>query len=116
MLPGTFEHAPNHLLDREVHLASFYARFNNDATCAPGYPPVMRRKVVHSEGIVRGWAIERVSHEQVRFIASCAMTAPHFTTITHFVSSPRDDIAHVFRAVLAVFDGHGLIPPRDVCD
>ena len=42
-------------------------------------------------------------------MALCGMTAPHFTTIAHFVSSLRDDIAQVFAAVLAVCDGQGLI-------
>ena len=39
----------------------------------------------------------------------CGMSAPHFTTIAHFVSTLRDDIAQVFAAVLAVCDGQGLI-------
>ena len=42
-------------------------------------------------------------------MALCGMTAPHFTTIAHFVSTLRDDIAQVFAAVLAVCDGQGLI-------
>ena len=42
-------------------------------------------------------------------MALCGMSAPHFTTIAHFVSTLRDDIAQVFAAVLAVCDGQGLI-------
>ena len=34
--PGTFEHALNHLIDHELDLSSFDARFNNDATGAAG--------------------------------------------------------------------------------
>ena len=34
LLPGTFEHALNHLLDHEVDLAHCDARFKNDATGA----------------------------------------------------------------------------------
>ena len=112
LLPGTFEHALNHLLDHEVDLAHFDARFKNDATGAPAYPPAMLLKVVlfaYSQGIVRSRAIERVCQEHVTFMALCGMTAPHFTTIAHFVSSLRDDIAQVFAAVLAVCDGQGLI-------
>ena len=112
MLPGTFEHALNHLLDHEVDLAHFDARFKNDATGAPAYPPAMLLKVVlfaYSQGIVRSRAIERVCQEHVTFMALCGMTAPHFTTIAHFVSSLRDDIAQAFAAVLAVCDGQGLI-------
>ena len=42
-------------------------------------------------------------------MALCGMTAPHFTTIAHFVSTLRDDIAQLFAAVLAVCYGQGLI-------
>ena len=112
LLPGTFEHALNHLLDHEVDLAHFDARFRNDATGAPAYPPTMLLKVVlfaYSQGIVRSRAIERVCQEHVTFMALCGMSAPHFTTIAHFVSTRSDDIAQVFAAVLAVCDGQGLI-------
>ncbi len=112
LLPGTFEHALNHLLDHEVDLAHFDARFRNDTTGAPAYPPAMLLKVVlfaYSQGIVRSRAIERVCREHVTFMALCGMTAPHFTTIAHFVRSLRDDIAQVFAAVLAVCDQQGLI-------
>ena len=112
LLPGTFEHALNHLLDHEVDLAHFDARFRNDTTGAPAYPPALLLKVVlvaYSQGIVRSRAIERVCQEHVTFMALCGMTAPHFTTIAHFVSTLRDDIAQVFAAVLAVCDGQGLI-------
>ena len=64
LLPGTFEHALNHRLDHEVDLAHFDARFRNDTTGAPAYPPAMLLKVVrfaYSQGIVRSRAIERVS-------------------------------------------------------
>ena len=63
LLPGTFEHALNHLLDHEVDLAHFAARFRNDTTGAPAYPPAILLKVVlfaYSQGIVRSRAIERV--------------------------------------------------------
>ena len=63
LLPGTVEHALNHLLDHEVDLAHFDARFRNDTTGAPAYPPAMLLKVVlfaNSQGIVRSRAIERV--------------------------------------------------------
>ena len=79
---------------------------------APAYPPAMLLKVVlfaYSQGIVRSRAIERACQEHVTFMALCGMTAPHFTTIAHFVSTLRDDIAQVFAAVLAVCDGQGLI-------
>jgi len=41
LLPGTFEHALNHLLDHELDLRPLDARFRNDATGAPAYPSVV---------------------------------------------------------------------------
>jgi hypothetical protein len=46
LLPGTFEHALNHLLDHEIDLSAFDARFNNDDTGASAFPPAMLLKVV----------------------------------------------------------------------
>lgn len=112
LLPGTFEHAVNHLLDRAIDLSAFDARFRNDETGAPAYPPAMLLKVVlaaYAHGIVSSRGIERACQEHVTFIALCGDTAPHFTTIAHFVSSLGDDIARVFAAVVAICDAEGLI-------
>ena len=90
LLPGTFEHSPYHLLYHEVDLAHFAARFKNDTTGAPAYPPAMLLKVVlfaYSQGIVRSRAIERVSprardfhsvvwHDRAVFHHDCALH-PH---------------------------------------
>lgn len=46
LLPGTFEHALNHLLDHELDLTGLDARFCNDATGAPAYPPAALLKLI----------------------------------------------------------------------
>src|SRR3970040_845689 len=87
-------------------------RFRNDATGAPAYPPAMLLKVVlfaYSQGIVSSRGIERARQEHVTFIALCADTAPHCTTIAHFVNTVGEDIARVFGAVVAICDAEGLI-------
>ena len=112
LLPGTFEHALNHLVDREIDLSGFDARFCNDETGATAYPPAMLLKVVlfaYSRGIVSSRGIERACREQVTFIALCGDSSPHFTTIANFVSTMGEDIARVFAAVLAICDRQGLI-------
>ncbi|MGI9077878.1 MAG: IS1182 family transposase [Gemmatimonadaceae bacterium] len=112
LLPGTFEHALQHLLDHAIDLSHFDARFKNDETGAPAYPPAMLLKVVlfgYAHGIVSSRGIERACREHVTFIALCGDTAPHFTTIAHFVSTLGPEIARVFAAVLAVCDQQGLI-------
>src|SRR5450759_565854 len=112
LLPGTFEHALHHLVEHELDLSHFDARFRNDATGAPAYPPAMLLKVVlfaYSQGIVSSRGIERACREHVTFIALCGDTSPHFTTIAQFVSTLGDDIARVFAAVVAICDAEGLI-------
>lgn len=38
LLPGTFEHAMNYLIDKELDLSRFDERFKNDVTGASAYP------------------------------------------------------------------------------
>jgi transposase len=112
LLPGTFERAVHHLLTHEVDLSAFDARFRNDDTGAPAYPPAMLLTVVlcaYAHGVVSSRGIERLCREHVTFIALCGDAAPHFTTIAHFVSTLGADIARVFAAVVAVCDRQGLI-------
>ena len=112
LLPGTFEHAVHHLLEHEIDLSGFDARFRNDETGAKAYPPRMLLQVVlcaYAHGIVSSRGIERACREHVTFIALCGDAAPHFTTIAHFISTLGDDIARVFAGVLAVCDRQGLI-------
>jgi transposase len=83
LLPGTFEHALNHLLDHEVDLSGFDARYRNDETGAPAYAPAMLLKIVlfaYSQGIIGSRPIERVCREHMTFIALCGDSAPHFSS------------------------------------
>src|SRR5262245_46667347 len=112
LLPGTIEHAVNYLFDHAIDLSGFDARFRNDATGAPAYPPAMLLKVVlvaYAHGIVSSRGIARACEEHVTFIALCGDHAPHFTTVAHFVSTLGEDIARVFAAVVAICDAQGLI-------
>lgn len=112
LLPGTFEHAMNHLIDHELDLTGFDTRYGNDVTGASAYPPAMLLKVVlfaYSLGIVSSRSIERACREHVTFIALSGDSGPHFTTIAGFVSTLGDDIARVFSEVLFICDKQGLI-------
>ena len=112
LLPGTFEHAMNHLIDHELDLSGFDARFCNDITGAAAYPPAMLLKVVlfaYSQSIVSSRNIERACREHVTFIALSGDSQPHFTTIAGFVSTLGDDIARIFTQILFICDKQGLI-------
>ena len=112
LLPGTFEHALNHLLDHEIDLSGFDARFNNDEVGASAYPPAMLLKVVllaYSRGIVSSRGIERACREHITFVALSGDTCPHFTTIAAFVSGLGELIGAVFKQVLLICDAQGLV-------
>ena len=112
LLPGSFEHALDHLLDHEIDLSAWDARYKNDETGASAYPPAMLLKVIlfaYAQGIVSSRGIERACREHVTFIALCGDTAPHFTTLAGFVSTIGEEVARIFARVLFICERQGLI-------
>ena len=112
LVAGTFEHALDWLVDHELDLSSFDARYRNNDNGAPAYPPGLLLKIVlfaYSRGMISSRQIARASSEQVTFIALCGDTVPHFTTIADFVSTLGDDIAPLFARILFLCDRQGLI-------
>jgi transposase len=112
LLPGTFEHVLNYLLDHEMDLSGLDARFWNDESGAPAYPPAMLLKLIlfaYSRGIVSSRGIERACLEHVTFMALAGNEVPHFTTVAGFIRSLRDDIAPLFTQVLYLCNRQGLI-------
>ena len=112
LLPGTFEHALNHLLDHELDLRPLDARYCNDATGAPAYPPALLLKLIvfaYSRGIVGSRGIEDACRTHVTFIALSVDNAPHFTTVAAFIRELGDQITNVFTQVLFICDAQGLI-------
>ena len=88
LIAGTFEHALDWLVDHELDLRGFDARYRNDDNGAPAYPPALLLKIVlfaYSRGMVSSRHIERACREQVIFIALAGDHVPHFTTIADFV-------------------------------
>lgn len=112
VLPGTFEHALCHLVDAELDLAPFHARYRNDASGAPAFDPAVLLKIVllaYSRGIVSSRRIEAACRENVLFMAVSGDTQPNFTTLAAFVSEMGDLAAKLFAQVLTVCDRQGLI-------
>lgn len=55
VIPGSFEHALCYLVDHELDLASFHARYKNDDNGAPAFDPAVLIKIVllaYSRGII----------------------------------------------------------------
>jgi transposase len=112
LVPGTFEHALSYLVDNELDLSEFEARYRNDAFGAAAYHPSVLLKIVllaYSRGIVGSRRIETACRENVLFMAISGDTQPHFTTLAAFISEMGDLAAKLFAQVLLVCDRQGLI-------
>jgi len=112
ILPGTFEYAVHWLVDHQIDLSVFDARYRNDETGATADDPAVLLKVVllgYARGLVSSRAIERACRENVVFMALSGDSAPHFTTLASFVAKLPKEITTVFRDVLLVCDAEGLI-------
>lgn len=89
IVPGTFENTLHHLIDSELDLSTFDARYRNDKEGAPAYDPRILLKIIifaYSRGIFTSREITQACNEQVMFMALSACICPHFTTIANFIS------------------------------
>ncbi len=112
LMPGSFEHALDYLVDHELDLGRLHARYRNDATGAPAYDPGVMLKIVllaYSRGMISSRAIERACRENVQFMALSGDSAPQFTTIAKFIRELADEIKALFTQVLLTCDAQGLI-------
>lgn len=99
------------LVDHEIDLSVFDARYCNDDAGASAYHPGVLLKVVllgYARGITSSRGIARVCRENVVFMALSGDSAPRFMTVAGFVAKLPTEITAVFRDVLLVCDGRGL--------
>ena len=112
VLPGSFEYALCHLVDHELDLSAFHARYKNDDDGAPAFDPAVLIKIIvlaYSRGIISSRKIEAACRENVLFIAVSGDSRPHFTTLADFVSTLGDTVAKLFAQILLICDRQGLI-------
>jgi transposase len=112
ILPGTFEHALSELVDNELDLGIFEARYRNDETGRRAYDPAILLKIVlygYYKGIVSSRKLAEACQRNIVFMALSADTRPHFTTIAAFVRDLEREIVALFRDVLLYCDELGLI-------
>ena len=112
VLPGSFEHALCHLVDHELDLQPFHARYQNDHSGAPAFNPAALLKIVllaYSRGVINSRKIEAACRQNMLFIAVSGDSQLHFTTLAAFVSELGDTVAALFAQVLVMCDRQGLI-------
>jgi transposase len=112
ILPGTFEHTLSYLIDEQLDLSVFDARYKNDDGGRPAYDPAILLKVIlaaYSRGITSSRKIEKLCRENIVFMALSAGSQPHFTTIASFIAQMSDVIEGLFLEVLLVCNEAGLI-------
>ena len=112
VLPGSFEYALCHLVDHELDLSVFHARFKNDLEGAAAFDPAVLIKIIllaYSRGMISSRKIEAACRENVLFIAVSGDSQPHFTTLAAFVSDMGEAVASLFAQVLFICDRQGLI-------
>ncbi len=112
ILPGTFEYSLHYLIDNEIDLSAFDARYRNDETGAPAYDPAILLKIIlyaYSRGITSSRQIAQCCRENVIFMALSANTEPHFTTIADFISTAGEEIMNLFLEILMICGEMGLI-------
>jgi transposase len=112
ILPGTFEHSVNYLVDEKLDLSIFDSRYKNDDTGRPAYDPAILLKIVllaYSRGVTSSRKIEALCRENIVFMAISADSRPHFTSIAHFISGCPEQIASLFQQIILICDDLGLI-------
>ena len=112
LLPGTFEHALDQLLDQHLDLSGFDALYGNDERGATAYAPAVLLKSIllgYSRGLMSSRSIERACRENILFMAVTRDAAPHFTTIAGFIRDAGAHIPALFTQVIYLCEQQGLI-------
>lgn len=103
ILPGSFEHALNEIVEEHLDLTPFEDRYTNDETGRLAYDPAVLLKIVlygYYKGIVSSRRLAEACERNVTFMALSADTRPHFTTLADFIGQMHREVTSVFTDVL----------------
>ena len=112
LVPGSFEHALDALIDNDLDIAELESGYLNERTGAPAYHPAVLLKIVllaYSRGVISSRRIERLCRENVLFMAISGESLPSYTTIAAFVRGLGERTQALFAQVLLACDRLGLI-------
>jgi transposase len=111
LIPGSFEHTLNYLID-QFDLSAFDTAFRNDQLGAPAYPSDVMLKIIfycYSRGIITSRPIEYACKTNIMVKALARDAEPDHGTIAHFISSQADAVKDLFAQVLLKCYALGLI-------
>lgn len=111
ILPGTFEYTLHDLIDNEIDLSVFEARYQNDETGAPADNPAILLKIIvsaSSRGITSSRKIAQCCRENIAFMARAA-DQPHCTTLAECSASLDEEATRRFLEGLLLCDELGVI-------
>jgi len=112
IIPGTFEYALSHIVDKHLDLSTFDKWYNNDKNGAAAYPPSVMLKIIlfgYSRGLVSSRRIANACETNITFMSLSGDVQPHYTSIASFVAKMKDQIEPLFTQVLMICDREGLI-------
>ena len=110
--PGTLEYTIHELVEHQLDLSMFEARYQNDNTGARAIHPKLLLKVIlfaYSRGMLSSRQIERACGENILFMALSSGCHPDHSTLAHFLSSMQKEIESIFANILLVCDELDLL-------
>ncbi|MFC1850334.1 transposase [candidate division CSSED10-310 bacterium] len=111
-MPGSFGYALHYLIEHELDLSYFDEYYCNDSTGAPAFDPRVMLKIIlyaYAHGMISSRDISWCCDHNILFMALSADSHPHFTTIASFVRRHESAILRLFRDIVVICDGYGLI-------
>jgi len=112
LLPGTLEYTIYTLIENDIDMSVFDAKYNNDDTGCRAYDPKILLKSVLL-GLARGKLssrkIEAACKENIIFMALTCGQTPDHSTIAAFVSTMENEISLIFLDILSYCDQKGLL-------
>jgi transposase len=112
IIPGTYEHTLNRLIENKLDLSIFDRKYSNDYTGAPAIHPKILLKIIiycYQMGAISSRKIAKLCQTHMTVKALAEDLEPHYTTISDFVSGMGGEIGKVFSEVVLVCGEMGLI-------
>ena len=112
LLPGTFEHMLDDLIDRKIDISVFDGNYRNDETGCKAIPPAVLIKLIiygYSKGIKSSRKLMVLGMENIIAKALSGEMEPHWTTISDFISANSERFQEIFVKVLAYCSETGLV-------